>query len=115
MQVSIEDFIREKIKCCSCGGSLKNSKYINAICLDKLATWDYPVWNNILVEDKYPEKRAVAYVCDECVENGKEPKYAVEWDEERKTVKYHPIDELKDLPPIPPEEVEEAFRRLGES
>ncbi|MEM2518630.1 MAG: hypothetical protein QXO49_06730 [Candidatus Bathyarchaeia archaeon] len=104
-----ERFIRERVKCCACGGTLKNSKHINGICLDKLAEWDYPVWNNILVADEHPEKRAMAFVCDECLKKKRQPKFAVEWDD-HENVKYHPIEDLKDLPEITEEEVNRVLR-----
>lgn len=107
----LEHFIREKVKCCACGGSLKNSEYVNSICLDKLATWDFPVWNNILVANVHPEKRATAIVCDECIAKKRKVRFAVEWDEKHENIKYHPIESLKDLPPITEKEVEEAEKR----
>jgi hypothetical protein len=105
-----EAFIRKRVKCCACQGSLKNSKHINGICLDKLATWELPVWGNILLKDLHPEKRALAILCDECIDKKRNPKFAVEWDENYENVKYHPVESLQDLPPITEEEVERVLK-----
>lgn len=106
----LERFIRERIKCCACEGTLKDSKHINGICLDKLAEWEYPVWGNILVADAHPEKRAMAFLCDDCLKKKRKPKLAVEWDERHKNIKYHLIENLKDLPEITEEEVKNSLR-----
>ena len=94
-----EDLIRSFIKCCSCRGSLKNSKHINGVTLDKLATWKYPIWGNVLSGDRRP--RAIGFVCDQCIQVKAPVKYAVEWDPYfHGPIKYHPVSELKDLPEI---------------
>ena len=82
---------------------------MNIICLDKEAPWKFPVWNNILVQDKHPEMRASAVICDHCVDRKREPEFAVEFD--GKTVKYHPVKDLKDAAPISEQEVVEAELR----
>ena len=56
--------------------------------------------------------RAIAILCDRCIAENRKPKYAVEWDMERSRVKYHLIEDLKDLPSIPPEEVLTAEAKL---
>ena len=101
----VEDKIRDNVKCCACGGSLKYSRFINGICLNKLATWKHPTWKNILVLEKYPEDRASAILCDRCIAEKKQPKYAVEWNEDYSEVKYHKVEALKDLPPIREEDI----------
>ena len=80
--------------------------------LDKLATWKWPVWGNVLLLNKYPMNRAIAILCDKCIEKNRKPKYAVEWDMKHNSVKYHLIKNLKDLPPIPPEEALTAEAKL---
>lgn len=104
--------IRENVKCCSCGGSLESSKLINGVTLNKLATWKYPVWSNILVRDKYPEPRATAILCDSCIKKKRQPKYAAEWNNDYSGVIYHKVEKLKDLPEISEEEVREAESKL---
>lgn len=108
-------FFKDQGKCCACEGSLEDSKYVNMGGLNKKATWELPYFINLLVRDKYPEKRAVALVCDNCVAKKQLPRLAVEWDKNNENIKYHPVDELEDLPEIPeiPErEVIEAEQRL---
>jgi hypothetical protein len=107
-----DEWIRQHVRCCSCGKPLKKSKHINFVCLDKLATWNYPTWGNILVKEKYPEPRASAVICDKCLKEKRIIKYAVEWSRETGEVKYHPVSELRDLPPIPEEEVAKAEAEL---
>jgi len=87
---------------------MKKSRHINFIALDKLATWKHPVWGNILLREEYPENRALAIICDDCLKGNKEPKYAVEWDENYEKITYHPINELKDLPPINQEKFQDG-------
>lgn len=107
-----EEWIRAKVRCCACGGSLKNSRYINIITLDKLATWEYPVWGNVLVKEKYPENRASAILCDKCIRKKAKPKYAVEWDNKHTYVRYHKVEGLKDLSEITEEEILKAEAEL---
>ena len=102
-------WIKKYGKCCSCEGSLKKSRFINGIMLNKLATWDYPTWGNILLG--IPANRASAIVCDTCLEQGKKPKYAIEWDQEDNVVKYHKVGDLRDVRAITPEDVMAA--RMG--
>jgi len=110
--LEVDRWIKANVRCCSCGGSLKRSRYINIVCLDKLATWEYPTGGNILVRDKYPEPRATAILCDRCIRLRREPKYAIEWDSEHTYIKYHKVEDLKDLPHIPEEEVLRAKAEL---
>ena len=98
----IERKIRENVRCCSCGGSLEESRCLNVICLDKRAAWRYPAWGNLLVLEKYPVNRASAVVCDRCLEEGRTPEYAIEWSGDYETVRYHRVEELEDLPGISP-------------
>ena len=110
--IDSEKWIKDNVRCCACGGSLKRSRFINMIALDKLATWKWPVWGNVLLLNKYPMNRAIAILCDKCIEKNRKPKYAVEWDMKHNSVKYHLIKNLKDLPPIPPEEALTAEAKL---
>jgi hypothetical protein len=109
--MNVERWIKRNVKCCSCGEPLKNSRHINIIALDMLAEWRNPVWGNILVKDRHPEPRALAIICDNCLEKRIFPVYAVEWDMEKNIVKYHPIKDLKPLPPITEEEIAEAEQK----
>lgn len=104
----IEKKIRNHVKCCACGGSLKPSKFVNGVVLNKLAAWKYPVWGNILVRDRYSELRAVAILCDCCIEEKRQPKYAVEWSDDYSKVRYHRVEELKDLSEISDKDILEA-------
>ena len=108
---SVEEWIKRVVKCCACKRSLQDSRHVNVVCLNKLATWQYPRWGNVLVMDKYPTNRASAILCDRCIRKQRTAKYAIEWDE-RTYVKYHRVEDLKDLPTIPEREVLEAEARL---
>lgn len=109
----IEKKIKENIKCCACDGSLKRSRSVNGMLLNKLATWAHPTWGNVLVKDKYPEARATAILCDRCIEENRPPKYAVEWDSDYSKVIYHKVEDLEDLPEIRAEDVLAAELRIG--
>lgn len=110
-RVDVTEWIKRNIRCCACGQPMSNSEHVNGICLDKEATWDFPSGNNILVVDKHTEKRAAAIICDDCVEKKRKIKYAVGWDQNHSNVKYYPVEQLKDLPPITEEEVRQAAQR----
>lgn len=61
--------VLERGKCCICSGTLKGS-HVNLCNLNKKATWNYPVWGNLLAKD--PEtwgNRATAILCDNCVDD----------------------------------------------
>lgn len=108
------DWVKARVRCCSCEGSLQSSRYVNMVALLKEATWKYPVHGNILVYPKYPTNRAVAVLCDRCIDQRREPKYAVEWDKDRTQVEYHRVEGLKNLAPIPEEEIAKAEAELHE-
>ena len=110
--MEVDRWIKANVRCCSCRGSLQVSRHINGVCLDKLATWEIPRWGNILVIGKYPMNRASAILCDRCIREHREIKYAVEWDNERTYVRYHKVEDLKDLPRISEEEVLRAEAEL---
>lgn len=42
----------------------------------------------------------MAILCDRCIEEKREPKYAVEWSDDFPRVTYHEVEKLKDLPEI---------------
>jgi len=92
--MSIEDWIRKNVKCCACGASLKNSKYINGVLLERKARWKTNTWGNFIVG---LSGYAVAIVCDECVKKKAKPKFAVEWSDDKKEVRYHPVEELEPI------------------
>jgi len=95
--------IRAKVKCCSCEGSLLDSSRVNMILLMKEAEWQHPCWGNILLG---VWGFASAVVCEKCLREKKEPKFAVEWNKDLSIVKYHPVEQLKDVP-------EEIFKPLA--
>jgi len=96
--------IKEKIKCCACGGSLVNSKGLNIMCLMKEAEWPHPTWGNVILG---VYGFASAILCDDCLKKRKKAKWAIEWDQKTLETKYHPVEKLKDVP-------EEIFSPLDE-
>lgn len=107
--------IKEKIKCCTCGGSLADSKEINTICLMKEAEWKQPTWGSIILGI---HGFAAAIICDKCLKEGKKPKWAIEWNQKTLAIKYHPVEKLKDVPreifvPLVLLDVEYNLRRGG--
>lgn len=104
----ILEWAKAMVHCCSCEGSLQSSRYLNMVGLLKQATWKYPVYGNILVYKKYPINRAAAILCDRCIDENRQARFAVEWNQEKTHVTYHRVEELKDLPPIPDEEIAKA-------
>lgn len=94
-QTKLDELVRRKVKCCFCGGSMQNSHYVNVILLTKLAEWENPCWGNFLIG---VSGLASAILCDKCKKEGKKPKYALEWSKDLSTIKYHPVENLKDIP-----------------
>ena len=92
--------IKEKAKCCSCGGSLKGGFVM--VALMKKATWQHPIWKNRLLSEG---PLAAAILCETCVKAGKRPAKAIEWDTKTLEIKYHPVDTLEPIP-------QEAFEKL---
>lgn len=91
------DHLKDRLKCCACGVSLKKSSKLNFVLLMKEAEWPFPWWGNLIVG---VSGLAQAVVCDDCAKNRKKPKYAVEWENRTyRKIKYHPVDKLKDVPP----------------
>ena len=109
-----EKVIKAKVKCCACGGSLEGS-HINMVCLMKEAKWGYPCWGNILL-GLWPPCFASAIVCDNCLHEKKKIKFALEWSQDLSVVKYHPLEDLKDVPKEifdPLDELELGRHRIG--
>jgi len=107
--------IKVKVKCCACGGSLENSENINFICLMKEAVWEHPCWGNILLR-LWPPCFASAIVCDKCLRENKKVKFALEWNLDLSVVKYHTVEDLKDVPKEifkPLDELEPGRHRIG--
>lgn len=120
-------FLKRSAKCCLCEGSMARTSHLNMVSLDKKATWESPVWGNVLVENS--GNRAVAVICDDCAENKMKPgvairiKYALELSTKKvqfaqgfqKTVydriTYHKPEELEDAFPITEEMVREGERK----
>ena len=102
------EFLWKKGKCCICEDPLKDSKQINFGMLDKFTFWKAPGWGNVLAKDPGDRtaSRALAVVCDKCYHAKKrgEPvgkiRFALEVKEEMKEIIYHPVEDLRDAPPI---------------
>ena len=92
--MNIEEWIKNNIKCCACCKPLKDSKYINGVLLERKAKWKNNTWGNVIAG---VSGYAVAIVCDECVKKKVKPKYAVEWDDDKKEIRYHPVSELEPM------------------
>ncbi len=120
-------FLRQRANCCLCEGSMARTTQMNMVSIDKKAGWKWPVWSNLLVENC--GDRAVALVCDGCVESRMKPgvridiKYAVEISAKEVPVKggltrtvyegitYHKVEDLEDAFPITEEMIEEGERK----
>jgi hypothetical protein len=97
------DQIKLKVKCCVSGDSLKDSKHLNAIQTNYLATWDYPTAGNILTGEK---GFAMAFVHDRHITKRGNLKWVVEFQGDE--VIYHELSGLvkleENLPPSPPDD-----------
>lgn len=90
------DELKGRVKCCACQGSFENSEKLNLVALMKVAQWPNPAWGNLILR---VWGFAIAVVCDNCVKKNNKIRFAVEWDNNGRHIKYHPVDELLDVPP----------------
>ncbi|RLA64062.1 MAG: hypothetical protein DRQ88_11540 [Epsilonproteobacteria bacterium] len=88
-------WISENVKCCACGGKI-GSEHINIIQINKKATWSAPAGS--IVSNQAGGFGALAVVCDDCIQNNKKLKFAVDWSGDE--IKYPSISELDDLEPF---------------
>jgi hypothetical protein len=83
--------IIEKGKCCCCGIPLKEAKHLNGLHVNVQATWEFPIWGNLL---SGIENMACAFTCDNCYEVGQiKPvpvKNVVEF--RGNEILYHPVE-----------------------
>jgi len=79
--------------CCACNEIIKgDDPDASVVLVDKLATWEYPSWGNVL---EGSGGRASASLCGRCTNEERPPKYAI-----RNEGEVHirvPLDELEDL------------------
>lgn len=94
MLEEFNDWIRNNVKCCACGGSMEASSCINIVELEKVATWKWPVFGQLDVPDYEP--RALAIICDECQRNKVKIQRCIEWEGSPYLVKYHNLENLAD-------------------
>lgn len=90
-----EQFVKDKVNCCSCGGPMSHSAHLNIMDTGRVAEWDYPLCGNVLSEDR--TRRAAAFMCDACIDAGSMPMYAVEFTKDREIV-YHELASLAVAP-----------------
>lgn len=82
---------------------MKQSGQVNWIPMNKVATWDYPYWDNMFLKSEYQHvRRAISMVCDSCLGAGKFPKFAIKILDasEGKRVEYVPLSMLQDTFPV---------------
>src|SRR5438552_5703732 len=85
--------IEEKGRCGACGKPFLGDR-LNLVTLDRKATWEYPTSGNVLTGES---GRAVAILCDGCVEDKVAIQEAMELRDDG--LVYHPLAELETLPP----------------
>lgn len=105
--MDVEKILRRLCKCAVCERSLKNSRYINLVALNKKPPGAFPVMRNI--EKKGDPDHAVAALCDSCLEKNdvSKVKFALEFSPapgaakrpgvEQWLITYHDVDKLPDL------------------
>lgn len=79
----------------------------------KETAWQWPCWGNLLLGVL---GLASAILCDECTKEGRKPKFALEWNQDLSVVKYHSVEQLKDVPKEifePLDQLEPGRRRVG--
>ena len=79
--------------CCACNEIIKgDDPDASVVLVDKLATWEYPSWGNILDGSG---GRASASLCGRCTTEERPPQYAIK-NEGEAHIRV-PLDELEDL------------------
>lgn len=85
--------------CCACKETITgDDTKASAIMLQKKATWDYPKCGNVL---EGTGGRAIALVCGKCLEQNRQPEYALklngdDWTD-TKNIELVPLSELEDV------------------
>jgi len=72
------DRLWNELCCCSDGHTVRQGgSHINLVQLKKLAKWPYMSFINVLVPESFDYPLASAVVCDRCLEENREIKYAI--------------------------------------
>ena len=104
--------LQQKAQCCECGRPMQDSPHLNLFVLNKVATWKFPVSNNIAIPNDV--NHAVAIVCDACLnallDEHASPRLAVEIDPMADRLIYHLAEDLGDIP----ETVKAAYKAAEE-
>lgn len=108
------EYVLENARCCACEGPLRGSKHLNLVTIDKFASWEFPIWGNLLAKDPLKRTgRAAAICCDGCVDEKtgqalRPIKFAIEVNKlgEEYIIDYHDAMKLKDAPPITAEDLD---------
>lgn len=75
---------------------METSRYINLVEIPRRPTWKFPIMGNVCVPGYV--HRAVAIVCDECLENKKEIRRCIEWEDGSPyKIIYHEIESLEEI------------------
>jgi len=110
MECYLKTLIKQNVKCCQCQGTLADSKTLNVVTTDKVATWKFPASGSVNVFIPNAPYNAVAIICDRCAESGDiKPKFAIEAEAGCRKVTYHEIESLDDEP----EWVKKAKKKLS--
>ena len=89
------ELLLKDAKCCACGNPMSSSPHLNFVSLDKKATWKKPVWEILLLKPVYPRiPRAIAVLCNECIENNRQAIEVIEIEGEE--IRYHKVSDLED-------------------
>lgn len=102
-ELEISEYILQNGKCCACEGILKGS-HLNIVILSKIATWEYPAWENIFDKNRTALKYACAIVCDNCVNEQTGEiltpiKYAMDVGGTPRRIVYYKVEDLEDGEP----------------
>jgi len=107
---AIEERIRAYVWCGACGRELRDTGHLNFCVLYKVATWSRPVCGN-LIAPLLPSQ-ALAIVCDTCITKRAPAKWAIESLSDWRAVRYHPVEELDDMPICYPQPIVNIYGEL---
>jgi len=97
MECYLKTLVKQNVKCCQCEGTLADSKNLNIVATDKVATWKFPTGGNVFMPNA--PKTAVGIICDKCGDSGDiKIKYVIEAEPGYSKVMYHKIEDLEDEP-----------------
>lgn len=82
-------FLVDNGLCCNCKSPMKTSQNFNICQVKRKATWEFPVWGNLITGE---HNMAIAFICDTCLAAERPVMFVVEM--RQNNLLYHPLEML---------------------